>query len=118
MKQRYQILTALMFFVMASTGVFAQQRTVTGIIKDTQGTPLPGVNVIVKGTSTGTTSDTDGRYTISVNEGATTLVFSFIGFAAQEVELGTRTSVDVALAEDITELSEVVVTALGVQRST
>ncbi|HLA53490.1 MAG TPA: SusC/RagA family TonB-linked outer membrane protein [Flavitalea sp.] len=103
---------------MASTGVFAQQRTVTGVIKDTQGTPLPGVNVIVKGTSTGTTSDTDGRYTISANEGATTLVFSFIGFAVQEVEVGTRTTVDVSLAEDITELSEVVVTALGVQRST
>ena len=79
---------------------------------------MPGVNVIVKGTSAGTTSDADGKYSLSVGSDASTLVFSFIGYASQEVELGNRTTVDVTLAEDVQQLNEVVVTALGVERST
>lgn len=108
----------VLFLALGSSTAFAQQRTLSGTIKDSQGTPLPGVNVIVKGTSTGTTSDTEGRYNITVNDGASTLVFSFIGFSTQEVEIGTRTSIDVTLKEDVTELNEVVVTALGIERST
>ncbi|MBT1695283.1 SusC/RagA family TonB-linked outer membrane protein [Fulvivirgaceae bacterium PWU4] len=118
MKQQYPILLLVLFLALGSSTAFAQQRTLSGTIKDTQGSPLPGVNVIVKGTSTGTTSDTEGRYNINLNEGATTLVFSFIGFSTQEVEIGTRTSIDVTLSEDVTELNEVVVTALGIERST
>ncbi len=80
---------------------------------------MPGVNVIVKGTSAGTTSDATGRYNLAVSEsGPAILVFSFIGYATQEVDAGSRTTVDVSLAEDVRELSEVVVTALGVERST
>ncbi len=117
MKQRYQILAALLLFVLTSLTAFAQ-RNVTGTVTDPAGKGMPGVNVIVKGTSTGTTSDANGQYTISMNEGATTLIYSFIGYASQEVEVGSRSSVDVSLAEDITQLGEVVVTALGVERST
>lgn len=117
MKQQYPILLLVLFLAFGSSTAFAQ-RTLSGTIKDTQGTPLPGVNVIVKGTSTGTTSDTEGRYNITLNDGATTLVFSFIGFSTQEVEIGTRTSIDITLTEDVTELNEVVVTALGIERST
>jgi TonB-linked SusC/RagA family outer membrane protein len=80
---------------------------------------MPGVNVIVKGTSAGTTSDATGKYTLSVGEAeSSVLVFSFIGYATQEVDAGTRTTVDVTMAEDIRELSEVVVTALGIERNT
>jgi hypothetical protein len=88
-------------------------KTISGTVSDSQGQGMPGVNVIVKGTSAGTTSDATGRYSLAVNEsGPVVLVFSFIGYATQEVDAGTRTSVDVSLAEDVRELSEVVVTAL------
>lgn len=115
MKQRYRILTLVVFFAAASLTALAQ-RTVSGTIKDAEDRGMPGVNVIVKGTSVGTTSDSDGKFSIGVPDGSTTLVFSFIGFETQEIEVGSRTSIDVTLADDITELSEVVVTALGVER--
>ena len=76
---------------------------------------MPGVNVIVKGTSSGTTTDSDGNYTVNLGDGSV-LVFSFIGYNTQEVTVGTRSTVDVTLIEDIQQLSEVVVTALGVER--
>ena len=118
MKKRYQVFSLMMLFLFAGTYAFAQERTVTGTVKDGAGTAMPGVNVIVKGTSVGTTTDVGGKYTISMPDGSTVLVFSFIGYASQEVEVGTRASIDVALAEDVQQLSEVVVTALGVERST
>jgi TonB-linked SusC/RagA family outer membrane protein len=117
MKQQYQILTLMLFFVLGSTMAYAQ-RTISGTVSDSEGQGMPGVNVIVKGTSAGTTSDANGRYNLSVADGSSILVFSFIGYATQEVDAGTRTTVDVTMAEDIRELSEVVVTALGIERST
>lgn len=78
---------------------------------------MPGVSVLVKGTTAGTTTDTDGRFTLSVPDPANSiLVFSFIGFSTQEVGVANRTSFDVNLVEDITQLGEVVVTALGIER--
>jgi TonB-dependent SusC/RagA subfamily outer membrane receptor len=81
---------------------------VTGRIVDEKGGSLPGVNVIVKGTTVGTQTDADGRYTIQAPDGAT-LVFSFVGYASQEVAVGNRTTVDVALAPDSKSLTDVVV---------
>jgi TonB-linked SusC/RagA family outer membrane protein len=115
MKQRYPIFAMMLLFVLGSFTAFAQ-RTVSGKVTDAGGNGMPGVNVIVKGTSVGTTTDASGDYSINVAADATTLVFSFIGYASQEVEIGNRTSVDVTMAEDARELSEVVVTALGVER--
>ncbi|HZI23836.1 MAG TPA: SusC/RagA family TonB-linked outer membrane protein [Chryseolinea sp.] len=118
MKQQYSMLTWLLFFVLSTTMCVAQ-RTISGTVSDSQGQGMPGVNVVVKGTSAGTTSDADGKYTLSVPDaGSNVLVFSFIGYATQEVDAGTRTTVDVTLAEDVRELTEVVVTALGIERST
>lgn len=114
MKQRYQVLILGLFFVFASVSVYAQ-RSVSGTVSDSQGNSMPGVNVIVQGTSSGTTTDSDGRYTVDLGNG-TVLVFSFIGYNTQEVQVGTRSTVDVTMAEDIQQLSEVVVTALGVER--
>lgn len=81
---------------------------VSGRIVDEKGTGLPGVNVIVKGTTAGTQTDADGRYTIQAPDGAT-LVFSFVGYTSQEVAVGGRATVDVALAPDSKSLTDVVV---------
>jgi TonB-linked SusC/RagA family outer membrane protein len=95
---------------------FAQDRIVSGTITSSDdGSALPGVNVILKGTTTGTASDADGKYSMSVPANGGTLVFTFIGLSTSEVEIGDRSIVDVALDADITQLSEVVVTALGIE---
>jgi TonB-linked SusC/RagA family outer membrane protein len=97
--------------------VWAQERTVSGRVTSTEdGSALPGVNVVVKGTASGTVTDADGRYTLSVPASGGALVFSFIGLQTQEVPIGERSVVDVSLALDVTQLSEVVVTGQGIQR--
>ncbi len=84
------------------------QRTVSGRITDETGDPLPGVNVIIKGTNTGTLTDVDGNYQLSVMEEAT-LIFSYVGFETQEISVGNRTTVDISMG-GVTELDEVVIT--------
>lgn len=78
--------------------------------------PLPGVNVVVKGTQTGTVTDMQGKYSLSVDENAV-IVFSYIGYVAQEVSVNGRTNIDIALEPSIETLGEVVVTALGIERA-
>ncbi|MFW5726868.1 MAG: carboxypeptidase-like regulatory domain-containing protein, partial [bacterium] len=108
-------LLALAFLLVQS--VYAQQRSVSGkITAEEDGSPLPGVNVIVKGTTTGTVTDIEGNYRINVPSDASTLVFSFIGLVQQEVEVGGRSTIDVVMASDAQQLSEVVVTAIGIER--
>jgi TonB-linked SusC/RagA family outer membrane protein len=92
--------------------------TVSGKITDENGNPFPGVNIIAKGTAIGTSSDSDGKYTLAVPDENTILVFSFIGYATQEVTVGSRTTIDFAMTPDIQSLDEVVVTALGIEKST
>ena len=101
-----------MIVLLAVAQAFAQ-RTVSGKVTDDTGEGLPGVNVVVKGTTTGVTTDLDGNYQLSVEDGAT-LVFSYVGFETQEIEVGSRTSIDVTLS-GATELDEVVVVAYGTQ---
>lgn len=105
----------MLLFVLGSFSAHAQ-RTVSGKVTDTGGNGMPGVNVIVKGTSVGTTTDASGDYSINVSQDGGTLVFSFIGYTTQEVAVGNRTTVDVTLVDDARQLSEVVVTALGIER--
>jgi len=93
------------------------QQTITGTVTSVEdGTTLPGVNVIVKGTSQGTVTDIDGNYRINVPADAEILSFSFIGLEAKDVEINGRTTIDVELASDTRQLSEVVVTAIGIER--
>jgi TonB-linked SusC/RagA family outer membrane protein len=93
--------------------------TVSGTVTSKgDGMPLPGVNVLVKGTAAGTTTDSNGKYTITADSENAVLVFSFIGYSSQEVAIGNRTTIDVVLEDDITQLSEVVVTALGITKET
>lgn len=105
-------------FALASSELWAQERTVTGKVTDAaDGSSLPGVNVVVKGTATGAVTDAEGKYSISVPQSGGVLVFSFIGLTSQEVEIGSRSSVDVQMAQDVQQLTEVVVTATGVERN-
>jgi TonB-linked SusC/RagA family outer membrane protein len=107
----------LLLWLACSTAVLAQERMVSGSVKDLNGAALPGVTVLVKNTATGTLTDNGGRFSISA-ENSEILVFSFIGYVTQEVSVGSRASIDVILVEDVKQLGEVVVTALGVERST
>jgi TonB-linked SusC/RagA family outer membrane protein len=100
------------------TYALAQERTVSGRVTSTEdGSALPGVNVVVKGTTNGTVTDADGNYKLSVPSAESALVFSFIGLQTSEIVVGQRTVIDVSLALDITQLSEVVVTAGGIQQN-
>ncbi|AKD54651.1 SusC/RagA family TonB-linked outer membrane protein [Spirosoma radiotolerans] len=83
--------------------------TVTGRVLDETGSPLPGVTVVLKGTTTGTTTNAEGVYTLSVPDGNATLTFSFIGYTTQDVAVNNRSTVDVRLVPNATELNEVVV---------
>lgn len=96
---------------------FAQQRTVTGRVTSLEdNSALPGVNVVVKGTTNGAVTDSDGKYAIEVPSGDQFLVFSFIGLQSKELQIGERSVIDVQLALDVTQLSEVIVTAQGIER--
>lgn len=95
----------------------AQDRTVSGKVTASEdGAALPGVNVVLKGTATGAVTDTDGNFTLRVPATGGTLVFSFIGLQTQEIEIGTRSTVDVIMTQDAKQLGEVVVTGLGFTR--
>jgi TonB-linked SusC/RagA family outer membrane protein len=106
-----------LFLVSVASFVVAQERTITGkVIANEDGSALPGVNILVKGTNNGTVSDVDGKFIISVSGPNDILIFSFIGYKSQEIQVGQQTSFDVKLASDVETLSEVVVTAAGIER--
>ena len=108
------ILTLLLAFVVHIT--FAQEKTISGAVTDQDGLPLPGVNIVIVGTTTGTQTDFDGNYSISASEGQT-LLFTYIGQYDVSRVVGSSTIINVQTTEDAQALDEVVVTALGVSRS-
>ncbi len=112
-----KIITVLVLVMTASLGyVFAQERTITGTVTAADdGSPIPGVNVILKGTRKGTTTDTQGKYSLTVPSKGT-LVFSFIGYINSEVAIGVNNLVNASLAIDAARLEEVVVVGYGVQQ--
>ena len=95
--------------------VFSQAKTVTGVVTDESGIPLPGVNVIIKTTTTGTTTDFDGNYKIANVNTNSILVFSYIGFATREITFTGQSQLNVTLEEDTSALDEVVVVGYGKQ---
>lgn len=104
------------FCMLFSYGMHAQT-TVSGTVVDASSNlSLPGVNIIVKGTSQGVTSDFDGKYSIEVSGENAVLVFSYIGYTSKEVPVNGQTVIDVSLVEDVSQLDEVVVTALGIKK--
>ncbi|MCX7985897.1 MAG: TonB-dependent receptor [Bacteroidales bacterium] len=94
----------------------AQEVLVSGTVKDKSGSPLPGVNVVNKGTTVGVVTDANGNFRIRVSDANATLVFSFIGYKTVEQSVSGRTTVDVVMEEETTELDEVVVVGYGVQK--
>ncbi len=107
-------LIPILFLFFVSSTLFGQS-AVTGVVKDQQGSELPGASVTVKGTTQGTVSDAAGKYTIAVSSGST-LVFSMIGYKTQEAVVGSSNNLDITLEEDQTSLSEVVVIGYGTQK--
>lgn len=113
MKTRLRVLLTLVMALMMQIS-FAQQRAVSGTVTDEGGFPIPGVNVIIKGTTSGTQTDIDGKFTIQA-AATDVLVFTYVGMQRKEVA-ATTTSLKVSLADQATELEGVVVTAVGIKR--
>lgn len=107
-------LFTLLFFFLIVYGASAQERLISGKVTDPSGAGLPGVTIQLKGTTSGTVSDIDGKYKINVSGG--TLVFSYIGFVNQEIEITNQSVIDVLLLEDTRLLNEVVVIGYGAQK--
>ncbi len=104
----------MMVLVFALPGLVMAQKTVKGsVTAEEDGTPVPGVNVIVKGTNVGTVTDIDGNYQVAVPADGEILVFSFIGLTTEEVEIGNQTVIDMVMTADLRQLGEVIVTAYG-----
>lgn len=108
----------ILLFLLMVTGikVVIAQQAVTGRVATADNLPLPGVTIVVKGTSVGTATDANGRFSISVPNQQSVLQFSFISFNTQEVTVGTQTNINVTLVESTEELDEVVITSLGIRR--
>ena len=114
MKTKFSIILTLLLVFMVHLG-YAQEKSVSGTVIDPSGIPIPGVNVVVLGTTNGTQTDFDGKYNIKANSGDQ-LVFSYVGLKSQTITLGESNSVDLTMEEDAAALDEVVVTALGIKR--
>lgn len=114
MKIDFDAKTFLCLFLLSASFVFSQQRNVSGSVTDDQGVPLPGATVIVQETNSGTTTDFDGNYTISAEDGQT-LIISYVGYTSQQITVSNSSSYDVALQLG-NALDEVVVTSLGIKR--
>ncbi len=118
MKKYYRLMSRMLFavglgLIFLSSQAYAQKASVSGTIKDTDsGDPIPGVNVVIKGTTTGTVTDIDGNYTITVPANAV-LVYSFVGYHTQEVAVGNQTTINLSMEFDVTQLGEVVVIGYG-----
>ena len=109
-------LLAVVALVMASGDLFAQSKTVKGVVTDASGQPVIAATVAVKGTTTGVTTDVQGKYSIMLPAEAEELIFSYVGMKSQTVKVGTRTVVDITLQEDAQSLDEVVVVGYAAVR--
>ncbi|MEZ0483226.1 SusC/RagA family TonB-linked outer membrane protein [Fibrella aquatica] len=113
MRKLLMIAQLLLCFV--SVPLLAQDRTIAGRVTSAEdGAAMPGVNISIKGTTRGVTTDGDGQYKISVPSGTVRLIYSFIGFVSQEVVTGSQTTLNITLTPDATNLNEVVITAGGI----
>lgn len=109
-------LSLVLMLVVFAYGFAIAQRTISGTISDTSGEPLIGASILVKGTTSGTVTDIDGKYTLAVPDGSNTLIVSYTGFSTKEVAIGSASVMDIEMAESAEVLSEVVVTGLGIKK--
>lgn len=110
-----KILLSLTILIVSCSLALAQEHRVSGKVTGTDGTPLPGITVQVKGANTGTATNAGGEYELSVPQDAT-LIFRGIGFSEQNIPVGTRSTINLTMAPSMEQLSELVVTALGISR--
>lgn len=110
-KKSYLVILFALFSLF-SPELFAQSKTIKGTITDATG-PLPGVSILVKGTKTGVSSDLDGKFTLTIANPDTSLIFSYIGYVTQTVSLNNKTTVNVKMKEDVSTLDEVKVVSIG-----
>jgi TonB-linked SusC/RagA family outer membrane protein len=101
--------------LISSFAVLAQDKVVSGTVKDETGSPIPGVSVLVKGTTTGTLTDANGQFRISAKD-TDVLSFTFVGYSATEISVGSQTNIEASLKPDVTNLEEVVVTGYSVDK--
>ena len=114
--RKFTMIFVLLLFV-GLQGAFAQTRVITGTVTSADdGSSIPGVTVVVKGTTIGTTTDLDGNFTLSVPSEYNTLVFSYVGMKTQEMELGKSNTINIVFEPDVLVMDEVVITALGIPR--
>lgn len=106
----------LLMGLMNSVLIIAQQKSVSGNITDKNGLPLPGVTIVVKGTTHGTVSDANGNYLITGVDSDDSLIFSFVGMETQEIKVGSQTRIDVTMQEEAIALEEVVAVGYGIQK--
>ncbi len=114
-KKALGFLMLCFFFTSVSLSAFAQ-KTVSGVVKDDGGIPLPGVSVVIKGTTTGTATGIDGEFTLNGVANNSTLVFSFVGFEAQEILVGSKTTINVSMVASSIGLDEIVTVGYGTQK--
>jgi TonB-linked SusC/RagA family outer membrane protein len=115
MKNKFCLLLIMAVYTLMCTSVYAQQKMVTGTVTDPLNLPIPGVNVIVKETKKGVTTDMDGKYSVSASSGET-LMFTYIGFKTKEIKIGNANSYNVALESENATLDEVVVVGYGTKK--
>ncbi|WP_163397640.1 SusC/RagA family TonB-linked outer membrane protein [Flavobacterium fluviatile] len=115
MKNKFSLLLLLSMFALLHTSGYAQNKVVKGTITDASGLPIPGANVLLKGTKTGTSTDFDGKYSISAAPGQV-LVFSSTGSKSQEITVAQNSEINVKLVEEIAQLNEIVVVGYGTQK--
>lgn len=112
------IFMVLVLFLSLTSFSYGQDKTITGtVVSAKDNFPLPGATVVIKGTATGSSTDFDGKYSISASTGDI-LVFSYVGYASKEVTVGNQSVIDVSLSEDVALLDEVVITGYGQQKRT
>jgi iron complex outermembrane recepter protein len=112
-----RLLLVLFTLLMSNMLLLAQvKRTITGVVNDNNGKPVPSATVSVKGTSQSVTTDENGRYSITVDKSNAVLVFSSVGFTSTDLSTGNSSTVDASLTSSVTDMNEVIVTALGVKR--
>nr|WP_321247909.1 SusC/RagA family TonB-linked outer membrane protein [uncultured Psychroserpens sp.] len=114
MKTKFSIILTLLLVFSVHLGN-AQEKSISGMVTDQSGVPIPGVNIVVQGTTNGTQTDFDGNYTILANQGDK-LVFSYVGLKNQTITVGSNATVNVTMSEDASVLEEVVVTAQGIRK--
>jgi len=114
--RRLTLILFLTVFAGLST-IMAQTKTITGTVTDSEdGQPIPGVSIVVKGTTIGTITDANGKYSLSVPQDATDLIYSFVGMVTQDVPIQGRSVINISMKSETLDIDEVVVTAMGISR--